>query len=321
MAQTFAVTAVGDKVPLDAQRRGLTSFTVSNTTDQPARGRGQVTPLAGADPSWFTVVGNASRPFGAKATEQYPVQIAVPPTAPPGSYSFRLDAVNEANPDEDTADGPSVSFEVPSGAAPARKFPWWIAAVAAVVLIGAVVVVLLISGGDDKPTPSTPSGTTGSGPTGPRPMQLSDFEGTWKNPDSSSLGFDALEISVTGDTATVKPATRGCGIAAGRATGSARLVLAQCEWASAPAQLSGETLTTTARSRLMGSGTAGTSVDGTFELPLRLELAGDGRTRLHVTEGDGSAEADVRFIVTNQHFSIHLPGGAGYTLDLAGRPH
>jgi hypothetical protein len=314
MAQTFAVTAVADKVALDAGRKGLTSFTVSNTTDQPVRGRGQVTPLAGADASWFTVVGNASRPFGAKGTEQYPVQIAVPPTAPPGSYSFRFDGVNEANPDEDTAAGPSVSFEVPAGAAPARKFPWWIAAVAAVVLIGAVVVVLLISGGDDKP--AMPTGTTGSVPTGPRPVQLSDFEGTWKNPDSSSRGFDALQIVVTGGNAAVKPATSGCGVGAANAPGQASILFHQCDWESTPAQLNGDVLTARAKSRLTGS-----NVDGTFELQLRLDLIGDARTRLRVTEGAGLANADVHVTFTSVHFNLPVGGGASYTLDLAGRPH
>jgi hypothetical protein len=157
MANTFSVTAVADKVSLDAQRKGLASFTVTNTSDQPVRGRGQVAVTPPADPSWFTVVGNVSRPIAAGGTEQYPVQIAMAPAAPAGTYSFRLDAVNEANPDEDTTAGPTVTFEAPAAEAPVkRKFPWWIVILVAVVVVGAVIVVLLVSGGDDKNPASTP---------------------------------------------------------------------------------------------------------------------------------------------------------------------
>jgi hypothetical protein len=153
MANTFSVTAVADRVSLDAQRKGLASFTITNTTDQPARGRGQVTVTPPAEAAWITVVGEASRPIPAGSTEQYPVQIAVAPTAPAGTYSFRLDAVNEANPDEDTTAGPTVTFEAPAAEAPVkRKFPWWIVILIAVVVVGAVIVVLLVSGGDDEGT-------------------------------------------------------------------------------------------------------------------------------------------------------------------------
>jgi hypothetical protein len=153
---SFAVTAVAAGVSLDGERRGLASFTVSNTTDQPRRGRAQVVPLAGADATWFTVVGDAARPFQPGATEQFPVQIAVPPAAPGGTASFRLDAVAEDNPDEDTTSGPTVTFEVPGPKAAAkRKLPWWIAALVAVVLVGVVVTVLLVSGGDDSPKSAT----------------------------------------------------------------------------------------------------------------------------------------------------------------------
>ena len=171
MANTFSVTAVADKVSLDAQRKGLASFTVTNSTDQPVRGRGQIAATPPADPSWFTVVGNVSRPIAAGGTEQYPVQIAMPPAAPAGTYSFRLDAVNEANPDEDTTAGPTVTFVAPAAEAPAkRKFPWWIVILVAVVVVGAVIVALLVSGGDDKKAPPIPTGTTGGNPPPSAPL-------------------------------------------------------------------------------------------------------------------------------------------------------
>ena len=42
--------------------------------------------------------------------------------------------VSAQNPDEDFAEGPTVSFEVPAPA-PKKPFPWWIVAVAAAVVL------------------------------------------------------------------------------------------------------------------------------------------------------------------------------------------
>jgi hypothetical protein len=167
---SFSVTAVAATVALDAERKGLASFTVTNTTAVQSRGRAVIEALPGADPTWFTLVGEAARPFQPGATEQYPVQVALPPTAPAGTYSFRLNAVAEANPDEDTTTGPTVTFEAGAAAAPAkRKFPWWIVALVAVVLIGVGVALAIILSDDSDPPAQQPT-STGSGlpalPTG-----------------------------------------------------------------------------------------------------------------------------------------------------------
>jgi hypothetical protein len=212
MANTFSVTAVATSVSLDPQRRALASFTVSNTSAQPTRGRGVVVPVQGADAGWFTVVGEAARAIGPGATEQYPVQIAVPPTAPAGTCSFRLDAVNENNPDEDTTAGPTVTFEVPAPEAAKKKFPWWIVVLVAVVLIGAGVAVALIAGGGDdekRPVASTPTtGTTDTQPTvtePPPPPPEQAFDGVWKNPDTSSRGVDRMVIQVKDGQVRIEP--------------------------------------------------------------------------------------------------------------------
>jgi serine/threonine-protein kinase len=67
------------------------------------------------------------------------VQLKVPAGSPAGSYSFRLDAISEADPDEDFTEGPSVAFQVPEP--PKKKpFPWWI------VIVAAAVVLLIVIG-------------------------------------------------------------------------------------------------------------------------------------------------------------------------------
>lgn len=157
---SFTVTAAGQKVSLDAAGTAQAPFTVTNTSAQTLRGRLLTKPTDPAKSEWFSIAGESTRDFAPNAAEQAVVQLTVPPTTPPGSYSFRLDAVSEVDPDEDFTEGPSVAFDVTAPpAAPKKKFPWWILAiVGAVVLliIIGVVIWLLTKGDDGKPTSAVP---------------------------------------------------------------------------------------------------------------------------------------------------------------------
>ena len=124
---TFTVTSAGQRVSLDANGAAQASFTVTNTSTQTLRGRLLARPGDTAKPEWFSVAGETVRQFGPNSAEQVVVQLNVAPTPPPGSYSFRLDAISEADPDEDFTEGPSVAFEVAATPPPPkRKIPWWI---------------------------------------------------------------------------------------------------------------------------------------------------------------------------------------------------
>jgi hypothetical protein len=140
----FAITAAAASVQLDANRHGVASFTVTNTTATALRGRARIVPLTAAAAPWLTLGGDAERDFAPGATQQYAVDVKVPPDAAPGSYSFRLDAVGVANPDEQYTQGPSVAFAVAPQPGPVetkkQPFPWWIIAVA-------IAAVLVIAGG------------------------------------------------------------------------------------------------------------------------------------------------------------------------------
>jgi hypothetical protein len=122
----FTVTAAGEKVALDASGRARVPFTVTNASAQPLKGRLLTRPSEWAKPEWFSIVGESVRDFAPHAAEQVVVQVDVPPGSPPGSYSFRLDAVSEDDPDEDYTEGPSVAFDV-AGRPPQKKraFWWW----------------------------------------------------------------------------------------------------------------------------------------------------------------------------------------------------
>ncbi len=143
----FTVTAAAETVHLDASRHGAVSFTVTNATTGPIRGRVRVAALNQAASPWLGISGDAERDFGPGASQQFTVLVVVPAEAPAGSYSFRLDAVGVANPDEQYAEGPAVTFDVAAPPpVPAKPFPWLVvAAVAAVVVVvGAVVAFLLL---------------------------------------------------------------------------------------------------------------------------------------------------------------------------------
>jgi hypothetical protein len=158
------VTAAGQRVNLDTAGAAQASFTVTNTSPEGRKGRLLARPRDPAKAEWLSVVGESTRDFAPNAAEPVVVQLNVVPGSPAGSYSFRLDAVSEDDPDEDYTEGPSVAFEVAPPPAPTKKkFPWWILIVAAVVLliIIGVVVFLLVRdrGGHSKLGTWTGSGT------------------------------------------------------------------------------------------------------------------------------------------------------------------
>src|SRR4051794_3305590 len=136
---SFAVTTAGQKVSLDGQGGAQAQYTVTNTSSVPLKGRLLPVALDSASREWCSVAGDALREFGPNGVERALVEIRIPGGTPPGTYSFRLDAVSEADPDEDFTEGPSVSLDVAAPPAPKKKFPWWI-----FIVIGAVVVLMII---------------------------------------------------------------------------------------------------------------------------------------------------------------------------------
>src|SRR5262245_19173561 len=139
---SFTVTSAGQRVSLDANGAAQASFTVTNTSTQALRGRLLAKPASRgeASPEWFSTVGESVREFAPNAAERVVVQLNVPRTAQPGTYSFRLDAVSEVEPDEDYTEGPTVAFDVETTPPPKKKFPWWILAV-----IGGVLLLIIIA--------------------------------------------------------------------------------------------------------------------------------------------------------------------------------
>lgn len=144
MPSSFAITTAANSTPLDENRKGQMVFTVSNTSVRALRGRARLMPDKAAAATWFTLAGGAERDFTVNGTQQYTVQIAVPPTAAAGTYTVRLDMVGVDNPDEDFTQGPGITFEVPAPLPVKKPFPWWIIAViVGLVIIGIILAVVL----------------------------------------------------------------------------------------------------------------------------------------------------------------------------------
>lgn len=118
MPSLFDITAAATRVDLDSQRRGEISFTVTNTSGHPVRGRALVIPQAPAERDWFTLAGLAERNFEVAGAQQFTVEVAVAASAAAGSYLFRLDMLGVENPDEFYTEGPGVAFEIETGPPP-----------------------------------------------------------------------------------------------------------------------------------------------------------------------------------------------------------
>lgn len=138
MSGKFTITSANTNLSLNGKSQGEASFTISNSSQRPMRGLARVVPADGAQMGWFAMVGEAERSFPAGATQQFTVQINVPPGTEARRYSFRLDVISDDNPDENFGEGPTVAFEVKPSQAPAKPFPWWAiaAVVAAMLLVG-----------------------------------------------------------------------------------------------------------------------------------------------------------------------------------------
>jgi PKD repeat protein len=137
MARSFSVTTPASEMTLD-RRQGEVVFTVSNIANRAVRGRMQLTPIGQTSGTSLALVGETERDF--KANETYPcrVRVGLPSQMVPGRYSFRLDVLNAADPDDDYAEGPAVAFEVDPVVEPPTTFPWWL-----IVLVVALMVLTI----------------------------------------------------------------------------------------------------------------------------------------------------------------------------------
>src|SRR5258708_103882 len=132
MAKIFNVTLPTDATPLKlrAKQKATVTYTVSNLSGRNVRGRAVLKP---DDPAvknkWVTLPPDAEKDYDATSSFRFPVTVDVPAGAAPGKYTFRLDAVDAAIPDDGDT-GPVACFEIL--ATEKTKMPGWIIPVVAV---------------------------------------------------------------------------------------------------------------------------------------------------------------------------------------------
>lgn len=155
MARDFAITTVKSQIELKKGKKSSVSYTVTNSTGNQLTARARISPLEGADESWFTIEGESERDFAENDTQQYSVSVNIPAEIQSGSYKFKLDVFSVENPDEIFSEGPVI--EILISEAPVddnnndKPFPLWIIAViAAVILIGSGIIWYVVK---SKPDP------------------------------------------------------------------------------------------------------------------------------------------------------------------------
>src|SRR5258708_4830216 len=123
MSSPFAITAATNAVSLENNHKGQALFTVSNTTTKTLHSRAYIVSQPEIAASWLILQGEAERDIAASGSQQYSVLVVVPPSIQAGDYTFRLNVVNQANPDDDFSEGPTVKFSV-AVPTPVKKPPF-----------------------------------------------------------------------------------------------------------------------------------------------------------------------------------------------------
>ena len=168
MAKYFQVTGPQgmSAIRLDSQGRAAVQYTAKNVTGAAVDGRAVLVSVPAANAAsgvvqkgWVKIDGLAERHFARDQEEVFLVKIAAPAGSPAGRYTFRLDVVSVAMPDEGDA-GPVVEFSVIATTAKAgggdSKWLLIILLVVLVLLIGGVTIWLLMrkSGGTATKDPN-----------------------------------------------------------------------------------------------------------------------------------------------------------------------
>jgi hypothetical protein len=113
MASAFSITTTTNAITLDADRKALVVFTVSNQLGRSVRVRTSVSPFEPTPADWFKIEGESERLFPPGGSDVFNVRIAAPLDAKPGQNAFRLDAVSADRPDDEWAHGPTIGFQIP----------------------------------------------------------------------------------------------------------------------------------------------------------------------------------------------------------------
>jgi hypothetical protein len=159
MTRSFAINPATIKLPLGDKRAGEVTVTVTNQSGAFKKGFVRCQPQGPAGPRPDVLIdGEKERPFEKGAAQQFKVKVAAKPEVKEGTYQFRLDVANSADPEADWTEGPVIEVTVPKvSVAPTPSGPkWWIFLIigAAVLLIGGVTLFFVLRSGGGVEVPN-----------------------------------------------------------------------------------------------------------------------------------------------------------------------
>ena len=170
MPEIFSIDPKRNHVVLGQDRTGEMRFTVTNASSEELRGHVRTKALEPCEAAWL-VTDRDSAAFQPGQAQEFSVAVRVPDAVDPGTYSFRLEAASERNPDHEKTAGPSVSFEVPvkpNGGGKWKDY-WW---VPLVVLLAGVLVWVVARALDGSPP---------------------DFDGEWRR-NQAGAGLQSVTV-------------------------------------------------------------------------------------------------------------------------------
>jgi hypothetical protein len=133
MPRAFEITSPVKTVSLDGASTGEVTFAITNLLDHAAKVRVSIVPEGATKEAWLALA-EPTKNVNVKQTETFTVRVAVPSGTTLGDYAFKIVAANDANPEEESTEGPSVGFHV--GPTHKKPFPWWWIAIGAAAAVG-----------------------------------------------------------------------------------------------------------------------------------------------------------------------------------------
>lgn len=118
--QAFSISTPEVNIALPVGRTVDVPFTVTNLSGHDLHAKAIPTALGEGSAGWYSIEGDAERPFADGSVQQVSVLVQPPLGVAAGVYAFRLDMRGVEQPGIDYTEGPACAVEVPSSTVSVR---------------------------------------------------------------------------------------------------------------------------------------------------------------------------------------------------------